>query len=125
MDHTLFGLWYTTLPAYPQIRNRLHTPTGYCCLGVAVELYRGADCWQSGEFNSFFVSSDNESVFPHYEVLEAFGFNKLMTTTNLDEGQLQSLGAKLGDFLAAYNDAGYSFDFIRRLALTYIDKEEY
>lgn len=134
MPTEAFSIWFDTLPSQRQIPARLHTSDGYCCLGWATEVVFGADAWEIMEtgyktFNVLGVNSNTVfyTAMPPDNVNAALGFDIKTTAAYVassDRCDIQNGDMGLAAFLSAYNDAGYSFDFIRRIALAKILEAE-
>lgn len=122
VDDAAFDRWFDVLPTYPQTKLHLHDETGYCCLGVLVELEEGPNTWRGRDAGASFSTKNGNSTFPSDAENAKYGFDKVMKVTKLIGGELKTSPMLVAEFLAYYNDYGYSFDFIRRLAATYRGK---
>ena len=131
MNLELFNRWYDTLPTQKQIKGVLHNKDGYCCLGWATEVVRGPNCWRwltPSEYTASLSTLTGDMYMSPDDVDKAMGFDAVIMTTQANcykQGvrHLEVQKISISSFLSTYNDAGYSFDFIRRLADTYIKKE--
>jgi hypothetical protein len=104
--------WMERLRTYPQIQGLIHTKNGYCCLGVAEETVYGKEVWyEKFKGGGIFRGFDDSTTNPSVGTLESLGLGRNVLNPDIDS---------FADFLAAYNDAGYSFDFIRKLIGTYL-----
>lgn len=103
---------------YKQTQKCLRDENGYCCLGVACDIYNketGEGYW--GAFNQFLSGPETEYQILTYTVRDWFGFcskNPLVALAGTTEQ------------LAALNDRGFSFaeiaDLIEKEYLTDGDK---
>jgi len=85
---------------YPQSRGGLAGPNGFCCLGVACDVYRqetGMGNWSTvGHMNvekqiawRYEIGNDHEIYYLPFQVMEHYGFterNPLMLASQNDDG---------------------------------------
>lgn len=91
---------------YKQAQGVLHNYHGYCCLGVACELYRqdtGNGSWHSAREYIFVDDDDYENAVLTRRVADWLGLNvEIDSVVHLPSG----------DSLAHMNDNGYTFEQI-------------
>ena len=101
MEQSLKDKWIKALRSgdYEQIEGYLHTPNGYCCLGVLTEVDLGSDCWNPlGEYDGG----------KSYSYGECESFEELHSTHQYEMG----MTTYVMSILIEMNDSGSSFNDI-------------
>jgi hypothetical protein len=103
--------WVTALPDFPQAKGELRSKDGFCCLGVACEIYRratGQGEWVESNFQGhiYYIFKISESSrHLHYQALPREVQEWLGLSRSLGENWS-------GASLARMNDTGQSFQSI-------------
>lgn len=105
-----FRRWLAALRSgdYRQTKGCLFDDQGYCCLGVACDVFHqdtGQGEWELTD--AFILRGESQETYPPAEVMEYFGIATYSPTV------LFSSSAKKE--VAALNDEGYSFEKIANL----------
>ena len=64
MDKLIKAKWLAALRSgeYKQIKDKLHTTSGHCCLGVLTEVVEGKDCWSTDSFGRIALNGETSSL---------------------------------------------------------------
>lgn len=90
-----------------QCTGALHDREGYCCLGVAVEVYSGPDCWRDRGDDCDFAAPSGADCIPDYgdmadEDIEVLN-QKIPGYTPITDGEEDTVAG----FLSRMNDGSF------------------
>lgn len=112
---------------YPQTRARLRTGNGFCCLGVACDLYRKETARGRWAGNSFEIERESKRLALPTAVVEWLGVPDHMVRIPATIDEIAELvGRPISGHdvcqttLAQLNDLGFTFDEIATVIETYL-----
>lgn len=56
-------LWLEALDKYPKTCGKLRDPDGYCCLGVAADIFGDKNNWEYSKFGPYYCYRDKDDSF--------------------------------------------------------------
>jgi hypothetical protein len=119
-DQELFDKWLDNLAsgAYSQVRGKLHTPEGHCCLGIGYETIHGADAWTFNESEQAYTTDYREQGILNHLDTQTLGLGDHITISTWcpAEMKLHQDNPTIAGYLIKLNDKGVSFSDIGKIA---------
>lgn len=112
--------WADVLPTYPQTRHLLRTDEGFCCMGVACDVFHkdtGRGAWVVSSDGTFYFELDDErqKAVPPADVLKWLGLKDALGTHTGPSCVSGTGRIKFNRSLVGMNDTQESFTAIAEM----------